>query len=117
MKRNQVFILPGLITLTSLLTGAFYLAVEPSLVRTLTALAFLLLCPGMAFVPLLRLRSMAFVLPVGLVLSLVLDTLVAAASLYLRAWQPGAVLFILIGLTLSGAALQIWQAQKVMVSR
>ncbi len=117
MKRNQAFILPGLVILTSLLTGAFYLAGEPSLVRTLTALAFLLLCPGMAFVPLLQLRRLNIELPVGLVVSLVLDTLVAAASLYLRAWQPGVVLFILIGLTLSGAAIQIWQAQKVMVSR
>ena len=117
MKRNQAFILPGLIILTSLLTGAFYLAGEPSLMRTLTALAFLLFCPGMAIMPLLRLRGLNLALPVGLVLSLVLDTLVAAASLYLRAWQPGTVLFILVGLTLSGAAIQIWQAQKVMVSR
>jgi hypothetical protein len=117
MKHYQNFFLPGLIILTSLLTGGLYLAGEPSLMRTLTALAFLLLCPGMALVPLLRLGSLDLVLPVGLAVSLVLDTLVAAASLYLRAWQPGAVLFILIGLTLSGAAIQIWQAQKVRVSR
>ena len=117
MKRNQAFILPGLIILTSLLTGAFYLAGEPSLVRTLTALVFLLLCPGMAFVPLLRLRNLDLALPVGLGLSLVLDTLVAAISLYLRAWQPGAVLFILIGCALCGAAIQLWHVQKVRVSQ
>ena len=85
--------------------------------RTLTALAFLLLCPGMALVPLLRLGSLDLVLPVGLAVSLVLDTLVAAASLYLRAWQPGMVLFVLIGIALCGAAIQLWQAHKVEVSR
>ena len=117
MKHYQTFFLPGLIILTSLLTGGFYLAGEPSLVRTLTALAFLLFCPGMAFVPLLRLRNLDLVLPVGLALSLVLDTLVAAASLYLRAWQPGAVLFILIGCALCGAAIQLWHVHNVRVSQ
>ena len=117
MKRYQTFFLPGLIILTSLLTGVLYLADEPSLVRTLIALAFLLFCPGMAIVPLLRLRSLDLALPVGLGLSLVLDTLVAAVSLYLRAWQPGTVLFILIGCALSGAAIQLWQVQKIKVSQ
>lgn len=117
MKRARAYFLPGLIILTSLLTGGLYLADEPSLVRSLTALAFLFFCPGMAFVPLLRLRNLDLALPVGLGLSLVLDTLVAAASLYLRAWHPDTVLYILIGAALCGAAVQVWQAQKVVVSR
>jgi uncharacterized membrane protein len=117
MKRGGVSFWPALIILTSLMTGVFYLADEPSFARSLVALAFLLFCPGMAFVPLLRLRNLNLELPVGLALSLVLDTLVAAITLYLHAWHPDTVLFILIGFTLCGAILQLWQAQKVVVSQ
>jgi uncharacterized membrane protein len=117
MKRGAVSFWPALIILTSLVTGGFYLAGEPSFARSLVALGFLLFCPGMAFVPLLQLRNLSLELPVGLALSLVLDTLVAVAALYLRAWHPGVVLFILIGLALCGAVFQLWQAQKVAVSR
>lgn len=117
MKDRQSLSWPALIVAASLLAGGLYLVGEPSLVRTLVALGFLLLAPGMAFVPLLRLGSLGLELPVGIALSLVLDTLVAAAALYLKAWQPGSVLFILIGLALGGALLQLWQAQKARVRR
>ena len=76
-------------------------------VRPVLAFWFLLVCPGMAFVPLLHLKESLTELTLAIALSLALDTLVAEAMVLNRIWSPKWGLFALICLTLSGLGLQV----------
>ncbi|MEA2254281.1 MAG: hypothetical protein QOG35_326 [Solirubrobacteraceae bacterium] len=82
------------------------LAGLPAPVRAPLVIGFLLLGPGMAFVPLLRLHDAVAELTLALALSLALDTLVAVTMLYAGAWSPVGSLLALAGLALAGAGLQ-----------
>jgi hypothetical protein len=76
-------------------------------VRLLVTLWFLLVCTGMSFVPLLTLPSVAIELLVGVVMSLVLDTL-AATALVEVGWLSTAVgLVVIETICLAGCALQL----------
>jgi hypothetical protein len=70
---------PTLISASGLTLNLLVLGNVHGPVRILVTLCFLLACPGMAFVPLLRLPSAATQVVVAVVLSVVLDTLVATA--------------------------------------
>jgi ABC-type uncharacterized transport system permease subunit len=91
---------------SALLAAAAALAGAPAPVRAPLVLAFLALGPGMAFVPLLRLRDPVAELTLGVAGSLVLDAAVAAAMLYAGAWSPMAILVVLAAIAVGGAALQ-----------
>ena len=84
--------------------------------RPFVALWFLLLCPGMALVRLLRVGGVATELTLAIALSLVLDTLVAMVMIYTGTWSPGAGLIVLIGISVFGALLQAVSARQVVVS-
>jgi hypothetical protein len=77
--------------------------------RALIALWFLLVCPGMAFVRLLRVNDGAFELSLAIALSLALDAIVAGVMLYAKIWSPETALGVLIGLSCLGAVLQVAQ--------
>ena len=111
MKRTNWF-WPIWIGVTGLFCGLLYQFAPASPLRFLAALLFLLVSPGMSLIPLLRLSDWMHELMLGIALSLTLEALLAAAALYAGAWHPGAVLWSLIGLSLSGAALQLWQARR-----
>jgi hypothetical protein len=83
------------------LTGA------PAAVRVPVVLVFLLLGPGMAFVPLLDLGDPVAELTVAVGVSLAVDLAVALAMLYAGAWSPPTTLVVLAALALSGAAAQL----------
>lgn len=78
----------------------------PDAVRVPLVLGFLLIGPGMAFVPLLDLDDPVAQLTVALGVSLALDLVVAMAMLYAGAWSPVASLVVLAAIALAGAALQ-----------
>jgi hypothetical protein len=82
----------------------------PAPLRAPLVLAFLLLGPGMAFVPLLGLGDVLAELTLGVATSLALDLAVAAAMLYAGAWSPRTSLLVLAGVALAGAALQAYIA-------
>jgi uncharacterized membrane protein len=103
---------PVFIIILSLATSLAAFSDWQSPLRLILALAFLLICPGMAYVPLLRLNNFAVELPVAIALSLGLDTIVAATTLYLHRWQAEPVLVVLAALSLLGAALQLWQTRN-----
>lgn len=69
-------------------------------VRAFVVLPFLLLCPGMAWVRLLRLESALQELTLAVALSLVLATAVAGAMLYMGAWSPRGSLAVLLAITM-----------------
>lgn len=74
--------------------------------RPWLALWFLLICPGMALVPLLRLSDRLVEVVLAVALSIALDTLVAGVFLYAGIWSPEASLATLSGLSLGGVTLQ-----------
>ena len=72
--------------------------------------AFLLLCPGTAFVRLLRIGDPVATLTLALALSVALDGIVAGTMLYAGAWSPEQGLVILMALTVLGTALETMRA-------
>lgn len=68
---------------------------------------FLLVCPGMAFVPLLPLKDRLTELTLAIALSLALDTLVAEVMALNGLWSAKWGLFALICVTLTGVGLQV----------
>jgi len=83
-------------------------------VRAVIALGFLLIGPGMAFVPLLRLQHTSYTVVSAVGLSLALDLIVAMAVLYSGFWSPVLILEILIALSLIGALCQVllWHSTR-----
>jgi hypothetical protein len=82
------------------------LAGAPAAVRIPVVLLFLLLGPGMAFVPLLDLGDPVAELTVAVGISVAVDLAVAMAMLYAGSWSPAATLVVLAALALSGAVAQ-----------
>jgi hypothetical protein len=97
----------GAVAASALAAAGAALAGLPAPLRAPLVIAFLLVGPGMAFVPLLALGDALAELTVALVLSLALDTLVAITLLYAGGWSPLASLLGLAGLAVAGAALQV----------
>jgi hypothetical protein len=75
--------------------------------RPVVVFWFLLICPGMAFVRLLRIRSMVTELTIGVAFSIALGAIVAETMVLAGVWSSQAGLLVLVSLSLSGAAYQI----------
>jgi hypothetical protein len=101
------------VILASASGAAFAMAghVGPPL-QPLIAFWFLLVCPGMAFVPLLRLPGGLTALTLALALSIALDTLVAETMVLTRTWSPAGALGVLIGISMVGAVCQLIAARR-----
>lgn len=76
-------------------------------VRTILSLAFFLICPGLAFVQLLRIEDWIAELTLSIALSIALSTLVSEAMLYADAWSPVTAGLGFVGLTLLGSLIQL----------
>lgn len=104
--RLQRWTWPVIIVASALGTGLATFR-DAAAARPALSLWFLLICPGMAFVRLLRLNDAIAQLTLAVALSLALDTIVAVAMLYAGLWSPKGILSVVIALSLLGAALQI----------
>lgn len=80
--------------------------------RPVAAFWFLLVCPGMAFVPLLSIRDRLIQCGVAVALSIGLDGVVSEAMLYTGAWSYQRGLAVLIGICLIGTTLQVRRALR-----
>jgi hypothetical protein len=76
--------------------------------RPLITFWFLLVCPGMAFVQLLRLRDALSEMVLAVALSLVLVLLTAGIMLYVGLWSPELILMLLIALCIVGVSCQLF---------
>jgi hypothetical protein len=104
---------PSVIIVSIAAVGLLTLWYPDSPARVLGDFWFLLLCPGLAWVPLLGFadRTMQLALAVGL--SIALDTLVATAMLYAGQWSPAGTLWLLIIPSLVGTGLQMARLRRV----
>ena len=110
MNRRQI---PYLVIALTIATALVVLLESSPLLRIPVMLGFLLLGPGMAFVPLLRLPQRGYEFTLGVALSLLLEALTATVLVELRVWSVELNLEILGSLTLIGCALQIyWPAPE-----
>lgn len=100
---------PFIITVSTLGTAIVTFSDVESPVRPLIAFWFLLICPGMAIVPFLGIREGISQLTLATALSLALDGLVSVSLLYAGLWSPDIMLAVLIVISLTGAALQIFR--------
>lgn len=98
---------PAIIVVSALGAAVLTLADIASPVRPVIALWFLCVCPGMAFVRLLRLEEGLTELTLAIALSLAMNVIVAVVTLYTGLWSPQWGLVVLIGLSLLGVVLQI----------
>lgn len=76
-------------------------------IRPIAALWFLVFCPGIALVRLLRLQDLWAEVGLATAVSLSLDVGVASMLIYTGYWSPNLGLTILICVSLLGAALQV----------
>jgi hypothetical protein len=105
MNRRQI---PYLIIVLLIVAGASLLLEAPAMVRIPVMLCFLLLAPGMAFVPILQLPQRGYELTLGVALSLLLEALVVTVLVEMRIWTLDLSLEVLGSLILIGCALQIY---------
>jgi hypothetical protein len=95
---------PQLATASGLLAGALVLAGVHSPVRVLVVLWFVLICPGMAVVRLLRLADPVAELALAVAVSITLAGLVSGVALYAGLWSPDVSLVVLVAVTAAASA-------------
>ncbi len=105
MKKRVIW--PLLLLCSSLLTALVVFLAPTISIRPLVVMWFLFICPGMAWVRLLRLHSNLAEWTIALALSIALDALVAGIFLYARAWSPASIFLVLLLLCSTGAFLQM----------
>jgi len=110
LKRYAVFIWPAVIVLSAVLAALMMLIPEPSPLRAAAAFWFLLVCPGMAFVRLLRLHDALVEVSLAIALSIAIDIIVSETLVVSNSWSPGWALAIIALVSLVGVALQLRQA-------
>jgi len=110
LKRYAVFIWPAVIVLSAVLAALMMLIPEPSPLRAAAAFWFLLVCPGMAFVRLLRLHDTLVEVSLAIALSIAIDIIVSETLVVSNSWSPGWALAIIVLVSLVGVALQLRQA-------
>jgi hypothetical protein len=101
LKWPELILSSGIVLALLILTGTGGGA------RAVLAAWFLLVCTGMSFAPLLDIDSRAFEFAVGVVLSIVVDTLVATVLLLLGVLSVASGLLVLLALSGAGCALQL----------
>jgi hypothetical protein len=111
IKSRQV-IWPVIIGLSAIALAVLMFGNHQSPARQLFALFFLLFCPGMAVVRLVRLPDGWSELTIGVALSLALDALVSGTMIYAGAWSPTGAFVILAGVTMAGVMLQLRAAYR-----
>ena len=109
-RHPRAWLWPAIIVVSSAAIAILTYAGVESPVRVAFAFWFLLVCPGMALVRLLRLKDVIVELTLAVALSLALDALVASALVYTGLWSSKSSLAILIAISIAGAAAQLKRA-------
>jgi hypothetical protein len=99
----QVAVRATVTTVSGLAAVAGVLGDVGAPVQPMLVLWFVLVCPGMAVVGLIRPPSLLFALTLSIAISCALAVVVAQALLFAGAWSPVAALTILAALTTVGA--------------
>ncbi len=104
---------PLLIIASALSLGLLVFVEVDSPLRPWLTYWFMFVCPGMAWVRLLRLPDSATELILGVALSLALDAIVAGVMLYAKIWSPQGGMAALIGISVIGVMLSVHLPQNL----
>ncbi len=104
---REAWLWPVIIVVSAAVACLMAFVFVESPLRPSVTLWFLLACPGMAFVRLMRVSPFYVEWALGIALSLALGTLVSALMMYANAWSWELALLLLAVLSVGGAALQI----------
>lgn len=107
---------PGVIVCSAAVTGLFFFLGLTSPFRLIITLWFLLVCPGMAFVRLMRFNELYYEWTLAIALSISLDAIIACLLLYTGFWSIELGLNIVIMMSILGAALQVFSTQSTFIS-
>lgn len=99
---------PALIIGSASLLGLSMVVEAPPL-RVAAAFIFLLFAPGLALVGLVRPDGLEALVALSIGLSLALETILGVAMLYLELWSVERIFFILLLVSLAGAAIQLFR--------
>ncbi len=77
-------------------------------IRTWLTFAVLLLCPGMAFIPLLNMQYLPAKIATGIALSIAINVTLSEIFVLAKAWHPLTILIIISLITLGGIIWQLW---------
>ena len=80
--------------------------------HTIAIVLFVLVCPGLALVPLFGLDEVWAEVTLALAVSVTVSTALATALLFAGLWSPPAVFIGLATISLAGAALQLRRARR-----
>lgn len=108
---NRSLTWPAVISVSAVGVSLMVATGSQSPFRSVLVFWFLLVCPGMAFVKLLPVRSQLIELTLAVAGSIVLNTLVAEVMIYTRRWSPEWGLYTLVLLSFVGVALQLWRGR------
>lgn len=103
---------PAIIVVSAIVSAATMVTGSGSPFRVVSGFVFLLVGPGMAWVPLLRIRDALIELTLGIALSIGLGVTVGQAMVYFRIWSPEWGLLALVCLSAVGIDLQLVQAYR-----
>ena len=81
-------------------------------VHMLAIVLFVLICPGLAVVPLLGLDDVWAEVTLALAVSVTVSTLLTTALLFAGLWSPVATFIVLVAISVAGAALQLRRAVR-----
>jgi hypothetical protein len=104
---RSAWLWPIVITLSLIAAISAIVADLPQPLRAAIVLWFIFVCPGMAFVRLLRLKEAWVEWVLAVALSMAIDLLVAAFILYVGLWSPVWILVVIAILTLAGVLFQL----------
>lgn len=103
---------PAVVLVLSIVMGLTFFQHLWGPAQPAVAFLFLLLAPGMAYIPLLRIEDLSAELILSLALSIALDTAVAEAALLTRHWSIDLCLTVLLCISLLGAFLQLFRIAR-----
>lgn len=98
---------PVTCTALGLLAVVLVVVDASSVLRVPVVLTFLLVCPGLAIVRLLRISDTATEWSVAVALSISLDGLVTLVQAYTGTWSPTGAMLVLTAITLAAVAIEV----------
>ncbi len=101
-----------LIIFSALVTGWLTFAYIDSPFRFWLTGWFIIVCPGMAWARLLRLRESYFEWTLAIALSLALAAIVSGVMLYAKVWSPQWGVAVLIGISVVGVVWELLMANR-----
>jgi hypothetical protein len=107
--RRGAFRWPVIVLVSAFAVGLLLLGESGLPLRPIITIWFLIVCPGMAFVPMLPIKDGLAAFTVGIGVSLAIDALIAEAMVYTTHWSATWSLAILVGIAGAGAA---WQLRR-----